>query len=114
MQEPVYVAGSVTTPRAIYSKEPVTLTQAIKLAGGELRDAQVSKVVVYRRKKDAGDLSIQLDLGAIRKHRAENPILQPNDIVVVPSLGEWKVGPPLGYPTFDSRPLIPPPHRVIY
>jgi protein involved in polysaccharide export with SLBB domain len=108
--ETIYVAGSVVTPRAIYLKGPVTLMQAIALAGGELRNAQTSIIVIHRQKKDVGDLSIQVDPMAIRKHRVEDPILQPNDVVVVPSLGWRIVGPPIGYPTFDPRPLIPPPY----
>lgn len=110
-QAPIYVVGSVVTPRTIYSKKPVTLMQAMKLAGGALRDAQVSKVVVHRQKKDSGDLLF--DLAAIRKHLAEDPVLQANDIVFVPSLGA-RTGWPLRYPTFDPRPLIPRSYRVIY
>jgi polysaccharide export outer membrane protein len=114
-EAPVYVVGSVMTPRAVYSKEPLTLSQAIKLAGGALRNAQVSKVMVHRQKTDPGDFSIQFDLGAIRKRRAEDPVLQPYDIVFVPSRDPQTVGPPIRYPTFfDTRPLIPRSYRVIY
>jgi protein involved in polysaccharide export with SLBB domain len=110
-QAPIYVVGSVVTPRSIFSKTPVTLMQAMKLAGGALRDAQVSKVIVHRQKKDSRDL--QFDLTAIRKHRAEDPVLEANDIVFVPSLGA-RTGWPLRYPTFDPRPLIPRAYRAIY
>jgi polysaccharide export outer membrane protein len=114
-QDPIYVTGSVVTPRALYPKEPVTLMQAIKLAGGERTDAQTSKVVIHRQKKDsAGSISIQVNLETIRKHRAEDPILQPYDIVEVPSLSKPRVGPFMSYPTFDSRPLIPLGYRIIY
>jgi protein involved in polysaccharide export with SLBB domain len=113
--KPIYVVGSVLTPREIFLKEPVTLVQAIKLAGGELRDAQISQVAIHRQKKDAaGSIWIQANLEAIRKHRAEDLILQPYDIVIVPSLGWRSVGPPLSFPTFDSRPLIPLSFRIIY
>jgi polysaccharide export outer membrane protein len=111
---PIYVVGCVVTPRTIYSKTPVTLMQAMKLAGGALRDAQVSKVVVHRQNKDSGDLNLQFDFAAIRKHQAENPVLQPYDIVFVPSLRGPAFRLPPRYPTFDPRPLIPPPYRVIY
>lgn len=113
-QYPIYVVGSVVAPREIYSKEPLTLSQAIKLAGGAHRNAEVSKVVVYQPKKGAVFLARQFDLRAIRKHRVVDPILQAYDIVFVPSLGIRTVGPPLGYPSFDTRPLIPFPYRVIY
>ncbi len=58
--------------------------------------------------------AIRADLVAIRKHRAEDPLLQPYDIVEVLPAGPRKSGPLLSYPTFDSRPLIPLPYRVIY
>jgi polysaccharide biosynthesis/export protein len=113
VQAPIYVVGSVMGPREIYSKDPLTLSQAIKLAGGALRNAQVSKVMVHRQKRDPADFSIHFDLGAIRKHRAEDPVLQADDIVFVPSKNPRTVGPPMLYPTFfDPRPLIPLPYRV--
>jgi len=58
--------------------------------------------------------AIRADLMATRKHRAEDPLLQPYDIVEVLPAGPRKSGPRLSYPTFDSRPLIPLPYRVIY
>jgi polysaccharide biosynthesis/export protein len=111
--EPIYVTGSVLNPREIYPKEPVTLRQAIELAGGSGRDAQISRIVIHRQDKGFG-LSIAADLVAIRKHHAEDPILEPYDVVEVPPSGTRRVGPPISYPTFDSRPLIPLPYRVIY
>lgn len=111
--DPIYVIGRVLTQSEIYPKEPLTLTQAIKLAGGARRDAQISRVVIYRHQKGIS-FSIRADLVAIRKHLAEDPLLQPYDIVEVPPPGPRKVGPPFGYPTFDSRPLIPKTYSVIY
>jgi hypothetical protein len=101
--ETVLVAGSVVTPREIYLKEPVTLMQAITLAGGALKSSQAPRVIIYRQRN-----SIEVNLEAIRKHRAEDPILQPNDIVVVGFYGDPI---PLDrYHIFDPRPLIPPPN----
>jgi protein involved in polysaccharide export with SLBB domain len=101
--ETVLVAGSVVTPREIYLKEPVTLMQAITLAGGALKSSQAPRVIIYRQRN-----SIEVNLEAIRKHRAEDPILQPNDIVVV---GFYRDPVPLErYHIFDPRPLIPPPN----
>jgi polysaccharide export outer membrane protein len=114
VQNPIYVVGSVVAPRELYSKEPLTLSQAIKLAGGPSRNAEINKVVVYAPRQGAVFLAKQFDLGAIRKHREKDPMLEPYDIVFVPSLGARMVGPPLGYPSFDTRPLIPLKYRVIY
>jgi len=111
--DPIYVIGTVLSQREIYPKDPMTLTQAINLAGGARRNAQISRVVIYRHERGFG-FSIRADLVAIGKHQADDPILQPYDIVEVPPPGPPKVGPPFGYPTFDSRPLIPPPYRVIF
>ena len=103
--DPIYVAGSVVNPREIDLKERVTLTQAIKLAGGELKNLQAPRVMIYRQRN-----SIEVNLDAIRKHRAEDPILQPNDIVIVGLYGHPI--PLLRYPIFDTRPLIPPPYPL--
>lgn len=111
--DPIYVIGNVLTQSEIYPKESLTLTQAIKLAGGARRDAQISRVLIHRHEKGFSR-SIRADLMAIRKHLAEDPQLQPYDIVEVPPPGPRKVGPPFGYPTFDSRPLIPKTYGVIY
>ena len=111
--DPIYVIGSVLTQSEFYPKAPMTLTQAIKLAGGARRNAQISRVVIYRHEKGFG-FAIRADLVAIRKHRTEDPLLQPYDIVEVLPAGPRKSGPLLSYPTFDSRPLIPLPYSVIY
>ena len=112
--ERIYVIGRVVNPSELLLREPLTLTQAIKLAGGVRINAKSGNVTIHRQGKDAAGISIQVDLDAIRKHRAEDPVLQPYDVVEVPPLGPRKVGPPLSYPIFDTRPLIPPGYRVIY
>jgi SLBB domain len=109
--DPIYITGSVVNPLAIYPKEPLTLTQAIKLADGVRADAKTNKVVIYR-KKDESTEEITIDLNEIRKHRTKDPVLQPFDIVNVPSSGpRGSVRP---YAIFDSRPLIPLTNRIIY
>jgi protein involved in polysaccharide export with SLBB domain len=108
--DPIYVAGDVVNPRAIYPKGQLTLTEAIKLAGGVRIDARTDKAVIYRQ-KDGATLNITIDLNEIRKQRAEDPILEPRDIVY---LGAGRPVPRLSYPSFDSRPLIPKGYRVIY
>ena len=111
--DPIYVTGSVVNPRPIFSKGPLTLLQAIKLAGGLRADAKKGKVLIYRRRPN-GDLAeeIALDLNEIVRHRTRNFILQPGDTVVVGGVGQFL--PTNRYPTFDSRPLIPRTYRVIY
>jgi polysaccharide biosynthesis/export protein len=111
--DPIYVTGSVVHPRPIYSREPLTFRQAIKLAGGLRADAKKGKVLIYRRRPN-GDLAeeIALDLNEIVRHRTKDFVLQPGDTVVVGGVGQFL--PTNRYPTFDSRPLIPRGYRVIY
>jgi protein involved in polysaccharide export with SLBB domain len=111
--DPIYVTGSVVNPRPIFSKGPLKLLQAIKLAGGLRADAKKGKVLIYRRRPN-GDLAeeIALDLNEIVRHRTRDFILQPGDTVVVGGVGQFL--PTNRYPTFDSRPLIPRTYRVIY
>jgi len=113
--DPIYVTGSVVNPRPIYSREPLTFRQAIKIAGGLRADAKKGKVLIYRRRPN-GDLAeeIALDLNDIVRHRTKDFILQPGDTVVVGGVGVDPFLPMNRYPTFDSRPLIPRGYQVIY
>jgi protein involved in polysaccharide export with SLBB domain len=109
--DPIYVTGNVVSPQAIYPKEPVTLMQAIKMAGGVITRPKTDKVVIYRSKGDQVE-HIVVDLNEIRKHRTKDFILHLRDIVDVGGVGQ--IVPANKYPTFDSRPLIPRTYRVIY
>jgi protein involved in polysaccharide export with SLBB domain len=109
---PIYITGGVVNPLAIYPKEPLTLTQALKLAGGLRINAKTNKVVIYRKKDDSTE-EITTDLNERRKDRTKDPVLQPFDIVDVPFSGPYS-GPVSPYAIFDSRSLIPLPYRIIY
>lgn len=86
----VYVTGAVIAPQAMSMKEGMTLTRAIALAGGPTRDARTRKVHIYRVKDGmVGQLDLLLDLNAIKKHHAEDPVLQPFDIIDVRRKGSW-------------------------
>lgn len=81
----VYVIGNVYTPITIPLKEPITLTQAIAMAGGTKLDTKKDKIRVVR--KEPGSLTkkeIIVDLSAIEKKKANDLALLPNDIVDVP------------------------------
>jgi polysaccharide export outer membrane protein len=47
--EQVYVVGNVFTPRTLPLKESLTVSQAIAMAGGPLRDSKTDKVHIVRR-----------------------------------------------------------------
>lgn len=80
----VYVVGNVLTPRSIPLKEPITLTQAIAMAGGVARDSKKDKIRIVRQEPGSQTKKeIMADLTAIEKKRAEDIALLPNDIVNV-------------------------------
>lgn len=86
--EQVYVVGNVLRPTAIPMKEPVTVSQAIAMAGGLMPDSKSEKVRIVRQ--EPGKMSkteLLVDLKAIDKRQAEDIALQPNDIVDVPTSG---------------------------
>lgn len=112
-----YVMGAVVQPRQISLKNPMSVTGAIALAGGLLKDASTDKVSIYRQSTNSsGRLQVLVDLDQIRKKRAADPILQPNDIVEVPDrYGEaspkfWDPQRPI----YDAPMVGPPVYRMTY
>ncbi len=86
----VYVTGAVIAPQSMSLKEGMTLTRAIAMAGGPTADARTKKVHIYRKKDEMiGQLDLLVDLTAIRKSHAKDPLLQPFDIVDVSRKGSW-------------------------
>lgn len=114
---PVYVTGNVVAPQGLYLRDQTTLTRAITLAGGETRYADITKVKIYRTNSENSARSeFMFDVKGIRKGEAEDPILQPFDIIEIPYAKKWakKSRSPMspGPPVFDSwpfpaRPAIP-------
>ena len=84
----VFVVGNVVKPSAIALKEPVTVSQAIAMAGGTLPDSSKDRVRIVRQLPGGtSKTEIFVDLKAIDKHQAEDIALQANDIVDVPTSG---------------------------
>src|SRR6185295_7385461 len=82
----IYVVGNVNLPVTIPLKEPVSLTQAIAMAGGVKQDTKKDKIRVLRQTPGSSSKQeLIIDLTAIEKKRAEDPVLQPNDIIDVPA-----------------------------
>jgi polysaccharide biosynthesis/export protein len=79
----VYVIGNVFTPRTLPLKEPITVSRAIAMAGGALRDSKTDKVRILRQ-GPTGKSEMYVNLSAIAHKKAEDVLLQPNDIVEVP------------------------------
>ncbi|OLE51171.1 MAG: hypothetical protein AUG51_24345 [Acidobacteria bacterium 13_1_20CM_3_53_8] len=82
----VYVVGQVVKPQGIYLRGPLTVTQAVAMTGGVLADARTDRVRISQLGVGSNTVTrIIVDLKAIKKHRAEDVVLQPYDIVEVPS-----------------------------
>jgi polysaccharide export outer membrane protein len=82
--EQIYVVGNVLSPRSIPLREPITLTQAIAMAGGVAKDSKKDKIRIVRQEPNSQTKKeIMVDLVAIEKKRAEDIALMPNDIVNV-------------------------------
>lgn len=106
----IYVMGSVPRPQQILLKESTTVTKAVEAAGGVLSDSFTNRVRIMRG-CDPEMKIIIVDLKAIKKGSAADPLVQPYDIVFVPGKRAF-VGMPLcRRPTPSTAEL---PLRVIY
>jgi len=81
--EQVYVIGNVYNPKSLPLKEPITVSRAIAMAGGPLRDSKTDRVHIVRQQA-SGKSEMYVNLTAISRKQAEDVLLQPNDIVEVP------------------------------
>jgi polysaccharide export outer membrane protein len=82
----IFVIGNIFRPSAIPIKDqPITISTAIAMAGGTLPDTKKSKVIVVRQVPGSTNKNeIIVNLDDISKRRAEDIVLQANDIVEVP------------------------------
>ena len=81
----VYVVGNVFHPATIPLKDPITLSEAIAMAGGVKLDTKKDKIRLVRREPGStSKKEMIVDLSAIEKKRAEDIALMPNDIIDVP------------------------------
>ncbi len=81
----IYVVGNVYHPMTIPLRDPITLTEAIAMAGGAKLDTKKDKIRIVRREPGStAKKEIIVDLSAIEKKRAEDIALLPNDIIDVP------------------------------
>lgn len=88
--EPVFITGAVTSPRELVIKDQITLARAIAMAGGPVKLANTSQVLIYRKKdgKIGQDL-LKFDYDAIRKGKAPDVLLQAYDIIDVRPVGAF-------------------------
>jgi polysaccharide biosynthesis/export protein len=79
----VYVVGNVYSPRALPLREPITVSRAIAMAGGPLRDSKTDKIRIVRQVGGGGQSEMFVNLNAIAQKKADDVQLRPNDIVEV-------------------------------
>ena len=80
-----YIVGNVKNAIAISLKDPVTLTQAIAMAGGLAAGAQMDKIIIRRRLNGSiNPTEIAANLKEINLRKKDDILLQSNDIVEVP------------------------------
>ncbi len=86
---PIYVIGAVANPRPVYSRDKTTVSRLISTAGGLTKDADPSKVFIFRR-SGLEVRSIDVDLNKIKKGETIDEVLQPFDIIEVAAKGGTK------------------------
>ena len=86
------VLGFVRRPGRFPLTEPVNVLEGIALAGG-LQEREASpKACILKRRTDAGEEIIPLNLVAISRGKAPNRFLLPNDVIDVRQTTAKKVG----------------------
>lgn len=78
----ITVDGAVKTPGVLPVTGTTTLLRAVALAQGTTENADATKVVVFRQLQGQR-MAAAFDLKAIRQAKAEDPLIYPNDVVVV-------------------------------
>jgi polysaccharide biosynthesis/export protein len=86
--EPVYINGNVNSAQGVYLRDGLTLSAALAMVGGVRKDSKLSSILIYRiNPKSQYRDRLVFDLQAIKKQKAEDPPLQPYDIIEVPEAG---------------------------
>jgi polysaccharide export outer membrane protein len=106
-----YVQGYVRNSMTINLKDPVTITQAVAMAGGATQGAKLDKVLIRRQIPGSVNRApILVNVKEINQGKRQDILLQSNDIVEVPG--------PTGITKFFQQTLVPMvtqlPMRVIY
>ena len=80
----VYVYGNVIKPGEVRFREPITLRQAIASSEGLKPATEKNAVRILRQIPDSIERTeLVFDLNAIDKGKANDPYLEPNDIVAI-------------------------------
>lgn len=86
----VYVLGEVAQPGRFEIPQPITVSQALALAGGMNVGSNHRQVVVFRRAEDWRLVSTMLDLRGAHLGRSPDPSdqiwIRDNDLIIVPPM----------------------------
>ncbi len=83
---PIYIIGGVNRPGSIDSRSQVTLSRAIAMAGGLLKNADSSAISIYRR-TDGKTSITNVSLDQIDSGTVADPTLEAFDIVDITERG---------------------------
>jgi polysaccharide export outer membrane protein len=87
-----FVGGEVRKQGEFSLKEGTTLTQAILLAQGTNFEAALSKGVIMREDKEGRRQDIKVNIDDVMKRKAPDPVIQANDIILVPNSRGKQIG----------------------
>ena len=80
-----YIVGNVQRAMTIDLKDPVTLTQAVAMAGGTTSGAQLDKIKISRQVPGSlNKTQLLINLKEINKRNEGDIYLEPNDIIDIP------------------------------
>jgi len=105
-QPRAYITGSVKTPSIVELKEPISLTQAIAMAGGLASGAKSDKILI--RRQVAGSVNraeVLVNLKEINQGKKDDVVLRANDIIEVPGPGKLATFFRTFVPTITQIPL---------
>lgn len=91
-----FVAGDVKAPGSFPLREGTTLRQAVSLAQGVNMTASPGRGIIFRENKATGRREeINVDIGEVMNGKGTDPLLQANDIILVPNSRMKKLAGPL-------------------
>lgn len=81
----IYVLGKVNRPGDFAMVRPLDVLQALTMAGGTARFAELDKIVIVRR-EGGKETTLSFDYGAVAQGQDldQNVVLRAGDVVVVP------------------------------
>lgn len=82
-----FIDGAVKQPGSFPMNRPYTLTQALSRAGVDEELAKMSNITIVRRQGGTEVATISADLNQIRTGTAADPMIEAEDVIIVPTSG---------------------------